>query len=135
MIAAVHIELPITLPVAGLLAMALVWYWRRLSHSAMPPSRRRIRRLNTVIMGVCLPVFVLGLSVHDPAINQTGYLLTWAMAFVLVLLMLLAAGIDMANNLRLHRIHLEQEIAESLRRIDKATRSGAGDEATGDTSS
>ena len=77
MIAAVHIELPITLPLAGLLAMALVWYWRRLSRSSMPHSRRRIRRVTTVLMGICLPVFVLGLSVHDPEVNQQGYLLTW----------------------------------------------------------
>ena len=135
LIAAVHIELPITLPLAGLLAMALMWYWRRLSRSSIPPSRRRIRRFTTVLMGICLPVFVLGLSVHDPEVNQQGYLLTWTLAIVLVILILLAAAIDMANNLRLHRLYLERDIARSLQRIEEATRAGAGDEAAGDTAS
>ncbi len=135
MIASVHIEWPITLPLAGLAAMALVWYWRRQTRLAMPPSRRRIRHFTTFVMGLCLPVLVLGLSVQDPMIDRRGYVVTWTVVMVLVLVILAGAGADMANNLRLRRHHPKKDIQRSLKRLEDPTRSGAGDGATGDPAS
>lgn len=131
MIAAVHIQLPITLPLAGLVAMALWAYWRRLGEPDIQPDRKRIRRVTTAVMGLCVPLLVLGLSVYDPVVAQRGYLLTWSAVIALLVVVLLGAMFDMANNLRLHRQGLEHDIRHSLRRIDDATKRSEGDHPAG----
>lgn len=109
MIAATHLALGWTVPVAIAAAGWSVWYWLRLGRSDVPISRRRIRRVSLVFMALSLPVFVRALSVVDPQVQQREYIATWMLALALVLIVLVAAGVDAINSLRLH--HREQSEA------------------------
>lgn len=119
-LAAVHLAPVLTVPPALLAVAALVWYWRRLGHPAVPSSRRSIRRMVTTLMVLTLPLLVLGLSVHDPEVNDRGYILTWTAIMGMVLLIMLGAMLDVINNLRLYQQQLKDEIAVNLRRITEA---------------
>lgn len=114
MLAAVHLSPWFTVLIGTLSLGSLGWYWWRLGDSGLPPSRRRVRRLATALMIMTLPLLVAGLSVHDPSVNQHGYLLAWTSVMGLVFLIVLLAVADIVNNARLYREHLTNRIVDSL---------------------
>lgn len=125
MLALVHISPTLTIPFAIVLMVILGWYWRRLGSAATPPRQRNIRRFATSIMLITVPLLVLGLSIIDPVINQTGYIMSWSVAMSLIVLLILCAGFDMLNNIRQYERQLHGEIANSLHQ-----RSPLNDQAT-----
>ncbi len=114
MLALVHVSPAVTIPLAIFLMVILAWYWRRLGRDTTAPRRRNIRRLATVLMLITVPVLVLGLSIFDPALNQSGYITAWSAALGLILLLILCAGIDAMNNLRQYDRQLRGEMVSSL---------------------
>ena len=92
----------VTIPLALVIGASVLSYWQRLGQTGVPESRRRIRRASIVLMLVALPVFVRALSFVDPDVHPTDYVVTWLLALVLIGLVLVTAGIDVVDTLRLH---------------------------------
>lgn len=114
MLAAIHLNPWLTVPIGTLALGFLGWYWLRLGDPELPSSRRNLRRIATTLMIMTLPLLVAGLSLHDPSVNQRGYLMTWTSVMGLVFLIVLLAMVDIANNARLYRAHLTNRIVDSL---------------------
>ena len=114
MLALVHFSLVVTIPFALFIMVILVGYWRRLGSEATSPRRRIIRRLATVLMLITVPVLVFGLSIYDPTVNQSGYIMSWSVVLGLILLLILCAGIDAMNNVRQYDRQLRGELVNSL---------------------
>ena len=117
MLAIVHLSPALTIPIAIFIMVILAWYWRRLGSETTSPRRRNIRRLATLLMLIAVPVLVLGLSIYDPAVNQSGYIMSWSAALGLILLLILCAGIDVINNVRQYDRQLRGEIVNSLHQL------------------
>jgi hypothetical protein len=131
MIAAVHLSLRMTVPLALLIVVGLAWYWTALAEEEVPVSRRRVRRSSMVLMLVSLPAFVLGLSVFDPAVDQIAYVITWLVAIALVLLVFLGALLDVAVSMRIQREQYERDMrqaAAELREAMETQRERQGDQ-------
>ena len=117
MLALVHLSPTLTIPIAIFIMVMLVWYWRRLGSETTSPRRRNIRRLATLLMLIAVPVLVLGLSIYDPAVNQSGYIMSWSAALGLILLLILCAGFDVINNVRQYDRQLRGEIVNTLHKL------------------
>jgi hypothetical protein len=121
-IGAIHVHPGITIPAAVTLAGWIAWYWVRLGRAEEPESRRRIRRASIIAMLVSLPIFVRALSFVDPETDPQTYVTIWPLALFMLLLVVVTAGLDLANNIRLaaqqRMEELERgaaELAESMR--------------------
>lgn len=117
MLALVHFSPAVTIPFALFIMVILAWYWRRLGSEATSPRRRNIRSFATVLMLITVPILVLGLSIYDPAVNQSGYIMSWFAALGLILLLILCAGIDVINNVRQYDRQLRGEFVNSLHQL------------------
>lgn len=102
-LASMHVAAMVAVPMAIAAGLVLVWYWFRMGASAVPPSRRRIRRVSVVLMLASLPMFLRGLSFLDPTVQPREYLLTWMIALLMLLLILITAIADVVNNMLIHR--------------------------------
>ena len=129
MLAAVHLSLLLTAPIGTAAVAFLVWCWVRQGRNQSPRSRVQIRRIATVLMIMTVPLLVLGVSVHDPAVNQRGYILTWTATMGMILLIVFFAIADVINNMRLHHHRLSRQIADSLQDLSGRNGSDPGDEA------
>ncbi|MEQ9096674.1 MAG: hypothetical protein RIE32_10465 [Phycisphaerales bacterium] len=78
----------------------------------MPESRRRIRTANGWLILITAPVLAIAFSVVSPA-NPRRFALVWAVAILLLGLVILMAFVDMANNLRLAR-HQRRQLGRSM---------------------
>lgn len=139
MIASVHVDPRLTVPLAILLAAGLVWFWARLGRPQVPEQRRRVRRLSVFLMLLSLPAFVRGLSYLDREIpaHQPEYLIAWSIALLLALAILLTACVDILVSMRLHRREYEKEIERAGAELREALRrrrenQGCGDSAPGE---
>lgn len=107
------------LPVVVILPMAamamlvtcghLVWMQR----TPMPPTRRRIRTVTGVLSLFTITLTAIGFGVVNPA-DARPFLLVWLTVIGLLGILVLLAGIDMANNVRLHaaeRKHIREQLA------------------------
>ncbi len=109
----------VSIPIALICAVWIVWYWRRLGRPDVPESRRRIRRASMLVMIVTLPIMVRGVSFVDET-SPIDFVVAWGMIILLILLLLVVAAIDLWNNLRLHQQYLEQVSSESAARLAKS---------------
>ncbi|MFG0328632.1 MAG: hypothetical protein ACF8PN_01930 [Phycisphaerales bacterium] len=88
----------------GLLAIgALLTYWTALRPGRAPRSRRRIRRANTIVQLMLVPALVYGLSLVDPEVEPSRFIVVWSGVIGLVSLVFLLAILDVWNNIRLTR--------------------------------
>ena len=127
MFATVHVDPRFTVPAAILIALLLVWYWRRLGRRGVSRLRRRVRRISLGIMLLSLPNFVRGLSFLDPVVDQTQYLVSWSAAMVLILLIFATACADALVTLGHQRQQYDRELAESGVDVLQAIRKHQGD--------
>ncbi len=104
MILAVHLPAAVTIPLALVVAGWIMWYWHRLAAPEVPDSRRRIRRASLIVMLVSQPILVQALSFANPHdTNPTAYVIAWLLVIFLVGLVLVTAGLDVLNTMRLQR--------------------------------
>ena len=104
MLATVHLPAGVSIPVAVVLAIWMLSYWKRLGGSSIPDSRRRIRRASLAVMLSSLPVTVQALSFLDFQVQPNQYAITWLLIVFLLGLVLMTAALDTVNTLRLaHR--------------------------------
>jgi 4-amino-4-deoxy-L-arabinose transferase-like glycosyltransferase len=131
MIAAVHVDPRITMPIAILIAAGLMWFWYRLGRPEVPASRRRVRRVSVFLMLLSLPAFVRGLSFLDRSVpaDQADYLLAWSIGLLLVLAVFLTACVDILVSMRLHRREYEKEIERAGAELREAVRRRREEEA------
>lgn len=112
-IAAIIVEPAWTIPPAVVIGLSLVWYWLRLGRADVPPSRRRVRRLNTVFLLLSLPLFVRALSFLDPEQQPRAFLITWSILVLVMLMVIIMALLDAMNSLRLHHHKVEAELRQA----------------------
>jgi hypothetical protein len=128
----VHVDARITIPLAIMLAAAIVGYWWYLGRPSVPRGRRIWRRVSLTLMLLSLPAFIRGLSYLDPAIDadKQQYVIAWSTALLLVLMTFLTACVDVFISMHIHRGQYEQEIAQAGRELREAVRrQQAADEA------
>jgi hypothetical protein len=125
MIAAVHLSLRTTIPLALVVVVLLSWYWSALGSEIVPVRRRRVRRISMVIMFASIPAFVLGLSVFDPARDPIPYVVVWLLAIACVLLVVLSAVLDVAVSIQIQRERYERDLRNAASELRDAVDSRA----------
>lgn len=122
MIGTVLIEPVWTLPIAMLIVAGVIWYFLRLGRDDVPPSRRRVRRLSLVAALATLPMLVWVLSFIRPEQQPGLFIALWSIVFVLILIIVALALLDMVNNLRLHHETVQAELHEAAAELAEAMR-------------
>ena len=84
----------ITVPVAGALAVALIWYFGRLGRADVPRERRWIRRASIVFALAALIPLVRGLTFVHPHEDRAGFAVAWAFVLLAVVACLVLAVVD-----------------------------------------
>lgn len=105
----------------GLFTLVVVAAHLHLMHgdTTMPPSRKRIRTANGVVMLFATPLIAFAFGILSPADVRT-FTITWAAIIGLLFVILLLAGLDALNTLRLHasdRSDLHETIREARKRV------------------
>jgi len=90
----------ISVPVALILAAALIWYFVRLGRGDIAPILRRVRRVGIVFALVSIVPLVCALTFVHPHEDRAGWATAWAVAFLALLGWFLLALVDVAIVLR-----------------------------------
>ena len=123
MLAVVHILPAISIPVAFVIAMLIVWYSWRLGADHVPPSRRKIRRMTLLLMLITLPILVRALSYLDPSIEPTQYVISWLIILAAMMFLVIFAAIDIFLTANAHARHQEANIRRDAPSLFKALQS------------
>ena len=115
MLAAVHLSPYASITGALLLGLLMLWQMGRASAPGTPRSRSWIRWCSMTIRFLMLGPFVWGLSFVDASVDPRGYMLTWGIAVLLLLLSVVAVAADVFNNLRL-QVERQEELDLDLLR-------------------
>lgn len=113
MIVAALLPWALTVPIAIVFGIAILWYWIALDKPDVPASRRRIRRASMIVLLVSLPVFVRVLSFISHQSNPSQFVIIWSMLLLLVLLLVITAIADVVNTMKIHREQQLQEMAKA----------------------
>jgi C4-dicarboxylate-specific signal transduction histidine kinase len=119
-LAVVHLSPLISIPLATLTLGWMIWYWIHLGRPEAPSGRRKLRRVSLVLMFVLLPLLVAALSFLDPAHHQRQYIMAWMSAMLLVAILLIMAGLDALNTLRLVQQQTHEELREAAGELAEA---------------
>ncbi len=123
MILAVHMPAAVTIPLALVVAGWIMWYWHRLAAPEVPESRRRIRRASLIVMLVSQPILVQALSFTNPHdTNPTVYVIAWLLVIFLVGLVLVTAGLDVLNTMRLQREQRRDRVIQAAVTLAEAAK-------------
>ena len=104
----------VSAPMAMLTLVAVAAHLIAMRGAPMPESRRRIRTANGWLILITVPVLAIAFSVVSPQ-QPRRFALVWAVAILLLALVVLMAFLDMGNNLRLAR-HNRQQLRRSMGR-------------------
>jgi hypothetical protein len=74
---------------------------------------------------------VMALSMLDPDVRPTGYLLGWVVVAALLLPAVLIAAADAVFTIRWHQRSLDRRLSRDARRIRREVEAAAGDEGDG----
>jgi hypothetical protein len=117
LLSAVHLHPAITLFAALAMTAWISWYWRRLGRDDVPHSRRKIRRYSLASIALSLVFFVRVLSFIERATQPRQYMVTWSLALLMVMIVIVIAMIDALNNLRLLQAHTAADMDQSAREL------------------
>ena len=92
----------VSAPLAMLSLVVIAAHLIAMRSADMPESRKRIRTANGWLMLVTVPVLAIAFSLVSSA-NPRQSALVWAIAILLLGLVLVMAFVDIGNNLRLAR--------------------------------
>jgi hypothetical protein len=93
----------------------------------MPASRRRIRMANSFLMMLSLPILAYAIAWVPPSEGRP-FVLCWVALAALVIMIMVLAWLDVANNVRLARLErgaLIRETATELRLVGRMQAAGA----------
>lgn len=110
--AAIHVAPAITIPVAVVLAVAMIAYLRRLAAVDVPRWRRALRQSTMVLGLLMLPLLVEGFSLIDPDVTPRPYALVWLASGFLLFVIVVLTAIDMRLSWSMHQRELAQLRAE-----------------------
>lgn len=110
--AAIHVAPAITIPVAVVLAVAMIAYLRRLAAADVPRWRRALRQSTMVLGLLMLPLLVEGFSLIDPDVTPRPYALVWLASGFLLFVIVVLTAIDMRLSWSMHQRDLAQLRAE-----------------------
>ncbi len=127
MIAAAHLPAMVTIPFALGLVVWIMWYWQRLGRPAVPDSRRRIRRASIIVILASIPFLVRGLSFLDPDTAKWQYVINWLLVLFALGLVVVTAGIDLVNTLRIERTEDHQRVAKAVKSFSKAAKTAGAE--------
>lgn len=124
-----EVDLPVAIaaPVAGVLAILAIGYWRRLESPEIPEARRRIRRFSLLLALVLLPALVWSSSLVDHRADPAAYVGGWLACFAILAMIVLVAVVDALHSLLQHRREWRrhrERFAESLERDRTARADG-----------
>ncbi len=90
-------------PVAAMLFAIVALHLRTTARSDHPPSRKRIRLANGILILINLPLLTAGFSLVNPNVHPKPWVLIWVAAMVLLACNVGLAILDVVNTLRLTR--------------------------------
>lgn len=93
----------IAAPLAILLAILAIAYWRRLESPDVPEARRRIRRFSILLSLVLLPAIVWSSSLVDHRADPASYVGGWLACFAILAVIVLVAVVDALHSFMHHR--------------------------------
>lgn len=120
LLAAVHLSPFITIAIAMLVLGWIIWYWIRLGRPHVPRSRRTLRRISLALMIILIPLLVAALSFLDPAQHQRPYIMTWTGAMVVIAILVIVAGLDAMNTMRIVQQQTHEELREAAGELAEA---------------
>lgn len=110
--AAIHVAPAVTIPVAVVLAVAMIAYLRRLAAADVPRWRRALRQSTMVLGLLMLPLLVEGFSLIDPDVTPRPYALVWLASGFLLFVIVVLTAIDVRMSWSMHQRELAQLRAE-----------------------
>jgi hypothetical protein len=115
----------VSVPLAMVLALALLWYFARLGRNDVPVLQRRVRRTGIVFALAAVVPLVRALTFVHPHEDRVGWATAWSIALLALLFWFLLAIVDVIIVLR-----------GGLREYGELKREvfGGGKSATGDRS-
>ncbi|MFM9958553.1 MAG: hypothetical protein ACKVZJ_10785 [Phycisphaerales bacterium] len=113
----------IGLPVAGAMMLLVAAHALAIADTDHPPSRKRIRQANAVLILLTVPLITIGVCVLSPQQHPREWALVWMGTFGMIALVIGLAIADMLNTLRLlraARARLRSELFNKPR-VDRGT--------------
>ncbi len=117
-------------PMSAVTMLAVALHAVSLTDAHMPESRRRIRRVNAMLMLVCIPLLGYGfggVGGHDPR----EFVLVWSASVLLLAVIVAVAMVDILNTARLHHREareLRRRILQARARLAALARGELGDD-------
>jgi len=111
----------LAIALAGATMLFVAAHVLAIQHLEMPASRRRIRTVTGVLMLILCAMLAYATGMVDPD-EKRDFVLAWMAVIALLGIVLLLAGMDVLNTLRLHR-----RARADLRRMSRIERSGRAD--------
>jgi len=102
------------LPLASLTLIVLGVHLQWMHQADMPGSRRRIRTASNLVSMLTVPLIAAGFGIVNPDDHRL-FIMVWLAIVGLLGIIVILAGVDMLNNLRLHaqeRRHIRTEIRQ-----------------------
>jgi hypothetical protein len=90
--------------IGAVAVLAIGLHLLSLPRAAMPPSCRRIRISNGLLMALSVPVIVYAAGMTSPQ-EPRAFTIAWSSVAALMGLIVLLACLDAANSMRLHVLH------------------------------
>jgi hypothetical protein len=90
----------VSVPIACVLAIALLWYFARLGRSDVPVLQRRVRRTGIVFALAALVPLVRALTFVHPHEDRVAWATAWSVALLALVLWFLLAIVDVILVLR-----------------------------------
>ena len=115
----------VAVPAAVLSLLAVGGHLSALRTAEIPESRRRIRTVNGWLMAALIPVAVYAFSVVTPS-ERNRFVFVFAVVVALLTIVVVLAGVDAMNNLRLYRSErdeLQAEIKQLRSEADRGPKS------------
>ncbi len=122
-------------PLAAVLLVVIAGHMialRELPAGRIPESRRRIRVATGWVMMFAIPMSAYGFGIATTAEPEV-FLFVWTSIILMLLGVLILAGVDMVNSMRIHRkeraeLELEFHIKSAKQSRDLSDESGSDDE-------
>lgn len=108
----------LVIPAAAATMLLIAGHVLAMHSVRMPPSRRRIRTANSLLMLLIVPLLAYALAIAS-ARDEREFVLVWLTVIGLLWIVVMISAIDVLNTLRMHvaeRRALRRRMRETLRR-------------------
>jgi hypothetical protein len=106
----------LVLPMAAVVLLVLAAHVNSLQTPEVPSSRRRIRSASGVLMMFVTALLAYAFGIVSPRVNPRMFVIAWTSISALLMMVVMLAGLDMVNTLRLHR-EAKRDLRQHLRDV------------------